>query len=134
MQDVLHTSIHGESSMSGDWSSPLMARPVQEIHGGRRLASVGVAVFGHRRHVPGCWWPCPLRKIPPMRLGGGRGQRIQVDFNWSVSPPGWLDGRGGGIIRDLDVSAAASAIAIHPPVRDRLKQAQREVAPHAKGS
>ncbi|MEC7384799.1 MAG: (d)CMP kinase, partial [Planctomycetota bacterium] len=38
-----------------------------------------------------------------------RVQRIQVDFDWSVSPPEIrLDGRGvGHRIRDLDVSAAA---------------------------
>ena len=62
-----------------------------------------------------------------------RVQRIQVDFDWSASPPEIrLDGRGvGHRIRDLDVSAAASAIAIHPPVRDRLKQLQREVGTHS---
>ena len=64
-----------------------------------------------------------------------RVQRIQVDFDWSASPPEIrLDGRGvGHRIRDLDVSAAASAIAIHPPVRDRLKQLQREVAASCEG-
>ena len=53
-----------------------------------------------------------------------------------IGPPhhpkfGWMGGVGHRI-RDLD-SAAASAIAIHPPVRDRLKQLQREVAASCEG-
>ena len=64
-----------------------------------------------------------------------RVQSIRVDFDWAASPPEIrLDGRGvGHRIRDLDVSAAASAIAIHPTVRERLKQLQREVAASCEG-
>jgi cytidylate kinase len=69
------------------------------------------------------------------KVAAKRVQSIQVDFDWSASPPEiQLDGRGvGHRIRDLDVSAAASAIAIHPPVRDRLKQLQRDVAASCEG-
>ncbi|MAV55087.1 MAG: hypothetical protein CMJ28_03945 [Phycisphaerae bacterium] len=64
-----------------------------------------------------------------------RVERLHIDFDWSTSPPEvLLDGRGvGDRIRDLDVSAAASAIAVHPPVRNRLKQLQREVAASCHG-
>ena len=64
-----------------------------------------------------------------------RVERLHIDFDWSLSPPEvLLNGRGvGDRIRDLDVSAAASAIAVHPPVRNRLKQLQREVAASCHG-
>ena len=58
-----------------------------------------------------------------------RVQRIRVDFDWAASPPEIrLDGRGVGHRTGFGCFAAASAIAIHPTVRERLKQLQREVA------